>query len=186
MDRPTCVLDALARTPSERDLDDLAALLGDAVDSGAAVSFLAPLPRDAARAFWRRTAAEMGARSVVLVARDGLGIAGTVTLHAAWAPNQPHRGEIAKLIVHRRARRQGLGDRLMERAEQHARDVGLSLLTLDAKRGAAAELLYQRRGWTRVGAIPDFAVDPDGAALHDTVIYFKRVGAGPELPLHRT
>ena len=168
-------IERLGRSPSDLDIDDLAALLVDAVDSGAAVSFLAPLSLAVARDWWQRTVYAAHAHAAVLVARDAVGIVGTVQMHPAWAPNQPHRGEIAKLIVHRRARRSGLGDRLMGAAEDAARAAGLTLLTLDAKRGAAADLLYETRGWVRVGVIPDFAVDPDGTALHDTVVFYKRL-----------
>lgn len=158
---------------SDADLRGLAELLVDAIDSGAAVSFMAPLDVEAAGAWWRQALASDGA--VVLVARDARGIVATVQLHRAWAPNQPHRGDVAKLIVHRRARGAGLGRRLMEAVEDEARTAGLRLLTLDAKRGGAAERLYRAMGWTVAGVIPRYALDPDGAALHDTVIFFKEL-----------
>lgn len=159
-----------------QELDDLAALLVDAVESGAAVSFVKPLGLDTARVWWQRTLAEASARSVMLVARSCGRIVGTVQAAAAWAPNQPHRAEVCKMIVHRSCRGTGLGKRLMDRVEHEAGAAGFTLLTLDAKAGGAAERLYQRCGWVRVGEIPDFAVDTDGATPHATVIFYKFVG----------
>ena len=163
------------QTPgTDDDHAALARLLVDAVESGAAVSFLPPLSLQDAADWWRSTmdAARNGA--IFLVARDAEGIAGTVQLHPAWAPNQPHRAEISKLIVHRRCRRTGLGARLMRTVEDEARRAGFRLLTLDAKRGGAAESLYRRLGWTAVGAIPRYAFDADGTP-HDTVIFYKEL-----------
>jgi GNAT superfamily N-acetyltransferase len=139
------------------------------------VSFLAPLPLDGAEDWWRRTLASSHARAIFLVARDADGIAGSVQLHPAWAPNQPDRAELVKLLVHRRARGAGLGARLMQAAEDAARRAGFRLLTLDAKRGGAAERLYRRIGWTHVGTIPRYALDPDGTTPHDAVIFYKEL-----------
>lgn len=174
-------IERLQAPVSDADIRDLARLLIDAVESGAAVSFLSPLAPERAEAWWRGVFASPDPRSVVLVARDGDGIVGSVQLHPAWAPNQPHRADIAKLLVHRRARRAGLGTRLMERIEGAARDAGFTLLTLDAKRGGAAEQLYRRAGWIVVGTIPRYAVDPDGGCLHDTVVFCKELR--PDLPM---
>lgn len=169
------VIERLIPPAGEADLRGLARLLVDAVDSGAAVSFLAPLTVERAEAWWRATLAGADSRVIVLVARDPEGIAGSVQLHPSWAPNQPHRGEIAKLLVHRRCRRSGLGTRLMRTVEDAAREAGFSLLTLDARQGAAAESLYRRLGWTSVGAIPRYALDPDGQGFHATVIFYKEL-----------
>jgi GNAT superfamily N-acetyltransferase len=166
---------------SDSDLRALAHLLVDAVESGAAVSFLAPLTLERAEDWWRKTVSASHSGAIFLVARDAEGIAGTVQLHPAWAPNQPHRAEITKLLVHRRSRRTGLGARLMQAIEEEARRAGLGLLTLDAKRGAAAEHLYRRIGWSLAGTIPGYALDPDGTP-HDAVIFYKELkqaGAGP-------
>ena len=171
------VVEALARPASDADIRDLARLLVDAVESGAAVSFVLPLSVERAEQWWRGMLASAAAGTVVLIARDADGIAGTVQMHPAWAPNQPHRAEIAKLLVHRRARRSGLGSQLMRAIEQSGTQAGFRLLTLDAKRGGAAEALYRRLGWVYVGMIPRFAVDPDGAALHDDVLFYKEIGA---------
>jgi GNAT superfamily N-acetyltransferase len=168
------VVHVLPRPPASSDLDDLAQLLVDAVESGAGVSFMRPLSVDAARAWWRQTLECCDPRAVFLVARDDRGITGSVQLHPAWAPNQPHRADVAKLMVHRRARRRGVGRELVGAIEAHARQAGFSLLTLDTVRGDAAETLYAAAGWQRVGVIPDYALSPDGV-LCDTVVFYKKV-----------
>lgn len=169
-------IEQLQRPVSDADLNELAALLADAVDSGSAVSFLAPLPRERAIEWWRGVLEGADERAAFLVARDGNGIVGTVQMHPAWPPNQPHRADIAKLIVHRRARGRGIGARLMEAVESAARAAGFTLLTLDTKRGDTAERLYRRLGWTEVGVIPNYAVDPDGRTPHDTVVFYREIG----------
>lgn len=172
---PPSRIERLSRPASALDVAQLAHLLVDAVRAGAAISFLQPLSFDVAEAWWRRTIDEASPRAVILVARDDEGIAGTVQIVPAWAPNQPHRAEVVKLIVHERAQRGGLGARLMGAIEDASREAGFTLLTLDARRGGAAEQLYRRLGWTEVGAIPRFAVDPDGRGFHDTVIFYKEL-----------
>lgn len=166
------MIERLALPVGEADFQDLAGLLVDAVESGAAVSFLAPLTLERASEWWRGTVAIARPGAIFLVARDEVGIAGAVQLHPAWAPNQPHRAEIAKLLVHRRCRRTGLGMRLMEAVEAAAREAGFTLLTLDAKRGEPAERLYRNRGWIAAGTIPGYALDPDGTP-HDAVFLYK-------------
>jgi GNAT superfamily N-acetyltransferase len=168
------MIEALRTPVSDDDLEALAELLVDAVDAGAAVSFLPPLASDAARDWWRRTIEAAHPRAIFLVARDAEGIHGSVQLHPAWAPNQSHRADVAKLLVHRRARGAGVGTALMVELEARARGAGLRLLTLDTKRGDHAERLYRRCGWTEVGAIPGYALDPDGTP-HDTVIFYKEL-----------
>src|SRR6266704_99256 len=108
---------------ADADFRDLARLLVDAVESGAAASFLAPLTLESAEDWWRGTISSSRSGAIFLVARDAEGIVGTVQLHPAWAPNQPHRAEVAKLLVHRRGRRAGLGTRLMRTIEDAARRV---------------------------------------------------------------
>jgi GNAT superfamily N-acetyltransferase len=166
------VIEQLVQPVPDADIHDLAALLLDAIDSGASVSFLASLDMKSAERWWRDTISNAGERAIFVVARDAQGIAGTVQLHPAWAPNQQHRGEIAKMLVHRRARRKGIGTALMQAIEQRARESGFTLLTLDTKRGEAAEVLYERGGWTRVGVIPNYALNPDGTSC-DTVVFYK-------------
>jgi GNAT superfamily N-acetyltransferase len=171
---PKHTIERLMPPAAAQDVHSLALLLVDAVDSGAAVSFVQPLTPERAEDWWRKTLIAPGL--IVLVARDAEGIVGTVQLQPAWAPNQAHRADVAKLIVHRRARRAGLGRGLMEAIESAARAEGFRLLTLDAKRGGTADHLYRKLGWVHVGTIPRFAVDPDGRALHDDVIFYKELG----------
>lgn len=172
MNSETFTIERLLPPVAESDLKALAQLLVDAVESGAAVSFLAPLKETDAERWWRETISAATPKAIFLVARDFAGIVGSVQLHPAWAPNQPHRADIAKLLVHRRGRRHGIGTLLMNTIEEEARRAGFTLLTLDAKRGGAAEHLYRRMNWTAVGAIPRYALDNDGTP-HDTVIFYK-------------
>jgi GNAT superfamily N-acetyltransferase len=171
------MVERLDRPVSDADLRSLAELLIDAVESGAAVSFLAPLTFEGAEDWWRKTFSASHAGAIFLVARDADGIVGTVQLHPAWAPNQPHRAEIVKLLVHRRGRRAGLGTRLMHAIEDAARRSGFRLLTLDAKRGGEAEALYRHLGWVHAGTIPQYALDPDGTNPHDAVIFYKELSS---------
>lgn len=178
------MIERLERPVGEADVGALAALLQDAVDSGAAASFLATLTREQAEAWWRETLDAAPRGAVFLVAREPAAdggrsgrdpIVGTVHLQPSWAPNQPHRADICKLLVHRRARRQGLGTRLMQAIEEEALRGGFRLLVLDTKRGDPADRLYRRLGWTVVGTIPRFAVDPDGVTPHDAVVFYKEL-----------
>lgn len=158
-----------------RDLTaDLAAVLLDCVDGGASVSFMAPLAREKAEAFWRGVAEGVAAGDrALLVAEDGASgeIVGTVQVVLRLPENQPHRGEVAKMLVRRSARRQGLGARLMRAAEEAARAAGKTLLVLDTVTGSDAERLYERLGWTRVGVVPGFALMPDGRPCDATILY---------------
>lgn len=173
-DVESTAIERLNAPVSESDLRALADLLVATVDSGAAISFLPPLPLDRAVEWWREAIASP--RVIILVARDRAGIAGTVQLHPAWAPNQPHRADVAKLMVDPRARRAGVATRLMTAIEEEARASGFTLLTLDTKKGDGAELLYRCLGWIEAGTIPGYALNPDGTT-HDTVIFYKTLGA---------
>ncbi len=157
-------------------LDGLAAVLEDCVAGGASVSYMAPFSReDAVAAFEGFVAdAERGGR-LILAAFLGEEVVGTVQVVLTTPPNQPHRGDIAKLLVHRKARRQGLADRLMEHAEREALAEGRTLLVLDTVTGDDAERLYARRGWNQVGVIPGYALYPDGR-LCDTTVFYKTLG----------
>ncbi len=154
---------------------ELGAILKDCVDGGASVSFMADMTLEEAVAFWTGVAMSQATdHRSVLVAEDAEGPLGVVEVIRAGTPNQPHRGDVAKMLVHRRGRRRGVGEALMRAAEDAARDMGLSLLVLDTVEGGVAERLYARLGWVRVGAIPDYALMPDGA-LCATVVFYKRV-----------
>ncbi|WP_373682701.1 GNAT family N-acetyltransferase [Streptomyces sp. S1] len=157
--------------------DGLAALLVDAVDGGASVGFLAPLDAAEAASWWLRAAgeAEEGVRDVWAALDDAGRPAGAVTLVRTGAANGRHRGEIARLLVHRSARGRGLGRRLLAAAEAHAAATGLTLLVLDTQTGSPAERLYRGAGWTAAGTIPDYAADPAGT-LRATTLYYKRLG----------
>jgi len=156
----------------------LAAVLLDVVQSGASVGFMLPLPHEQAVAYWQGVlaSAERGER-IVLVAEDVESgtIDGTVQVVLAMPDNQPHRGDIAKLQVHRRARRRGLGAALMRAAEAAARQAGKTLLVLDTVTGSDAERLYARLGWQRCGEIPDYALFPTGG-LCSTTVFYRRLG----------
>jgi ribosomal protein S18 acetylase RimI-like enzyme len=160
----------------EPTIDGLASLLVAVVDDGASVSFLPPLAHADAAAFWR--AQQVGTRGAFLIARreeaDDAAIDGAVMLVPAWAPNQPHRAEVAKLLVHPRARRRGIARRLMHALEERAAASGFALLTLDTWQGDRAESLYRSMAWREVGVIPDFALLPDGR-YGATVIFYKPI-----------
>ena len=150
----------------------LADVLINCVEGGASVSFMHPLTRDRAVAFWRRVAQGVAAgERALLVAEDGQGPCGTVQLIFNLPENQPHRADLAKMLVHRRARRQGLGAALLREAETTARQCGKTLLVLDAVTGGDAERLYERLGWVRVGVIPGYALMPRGEPCSTTVFY---------------
>lgn len=157
---------------SDAEIVGLSELLIDCVEGGSSVSFMYPLTRERADAFWRKVAADVavGARAL-LVAEDDVGICGTVQLVLDMPENQPHRAELVKMLVQRRARRRGLGAALMRAAESMALDCGRTLLVLDAVTGDAGERLYTRLGWTRVGVIPRYALMPDGAYCATTFFY---------------
>ena len=169
------MIERLSTPVSEADLRSLALLLVDAVESGAAVSFLTVTEAQALD-WWRKQFGAPASGSIVLVARDDQGIVGSVQLHPSWAPNQPHRADVAKLIVHRRARRRGLGAEMMAAVEREAANAGYRLLVLDSKRGDAGDRLYRRLGWNVVGTIPRYALDTDGRTPHDTVLFYKELG----------
>ena len=150
----------------------LAGVLIDCVEGGASVSFMDPLTHDRAVAFWRRVARGVAAgERALLVADDAEGICGTVQLIFDLPENQPHRADLAKMLVHRRVRRQGLGAALMRAAEQTARECGKTLLVLDAVTDGDAARLYARLGWVRVGDIPRYALMPRGGFCSTTVFY---------------
>lgn len=163
--------------------EELAELLTDTVAGGASVGFLAPLGRADAVAWWQeRSAGAAAGRLAVWAAYDTDGrVTGTVSLAFPDKPNSRHRAELVKLMVHRRARGQGLGRRLLAVAEEAAAAAGVTLLHLDTETGSPAEHLYRSAGWTRVGVIPDYAADPAGT-LRPTTIYCKRLGAAGPLP----
>jgi GNAT superfamily N-acetyltransferase len=152
-------------------IEQLAALLIDCVEGGASVSFMHPLPRDKALAFWRRVAdgVARGERALI-VAGDHSGIVGTVQLVLDQPDNQPHRADLSKMLVLRRARQRGIGAALMCEAERVAVECGKTLLVLDTA-SPQAERLYERAGWQRCGTVPDYALLPHGGLCATTFFY---------------
>jgi GNAT superfamily N-acetyltransferase len=143
--------------------DALAEVLLDCVEGGASVSFMWPLPRERALAFWRGVAEGVArGERVLLIAEDAEGIVGTVQLVTGLPENQPHRADVAKMLVHRRARRRGIAQRLMAAVDEAARAERRTVLVLDTVTGGDAERLYERAGWQRVGTVPNYALMPDG------------------------
>lgn len=158
-------------------LPDLCRILIDSVAAGAAISFLHPLGQADAQAFWMGQVAQdvaCGGRILLVAERDGRCL-GTVQVVLAMPPNQPHRAEIAKMIVHPAARRQGIARALMGAALDAARSAGKTMMTLDTRTGDAAEPLYAAVGFKVAGVIPDFALDPDGQTLHATTYMYRRL-----------
>jgi ribosomal protein S18 acetylase RimI-like enzyme len=170
---PACTVRRLVEF-DEITLHGLAGVLMDAVEGGASVSFMAPLSHERALAFWR-SIAESVARGerALLVAEDGSGIVGTVHLVLTQPENQPHRADLSKLLVHRRARRRGVGELLMRTAEPLARAEGKDLLVLDTASDDAMRL-YERLGWVRCGEIPGYALLPQGGRCA-TVLYYREL-----------
>lgn len=167
----------LSAAEARTALPDLCDVLVDCVNSGASVGFMQPYGTDDALPYWRGVAdgVESGATLLFVAALDGR-VVGTVQVGAAQMPNQPHRGDLKKLLVHRSARGQGLARLLMEAAEREAARIGKTLLVLDTATGSDAEAIYPRLGWQRVGVVPDYAMWPEGG-LCDTTIFFKRIAA---------
>jgi len=170
-------IDLLTAAEVEAERSALVALLRDAVESGASVGFLLPLGDGEAGAYWATVAAGLrdGSR-VVLAARYGdLGLVGAAQLELAMRANARHRAEVTKVMVHRRARRRGVGRALMLALEDHARRLGRTTLILDTRQGDPSEGLYRTVGWTFAGAIPDYARSATGA-LDATAFYYKVLG----------
>jgi GNAT superfamily N-acetyltransferase len=166
---------SLGAPVADSALAQLADVLVDCVEGGASVSFMAPFPHDSALAFFRKVAASVESGDTVLLAArlDGK-IVGTVQLGLDTPPNQPHRADIKKMLVHRFARGRGIGAALMAEVEAEARRHGRWLLVLDTVPGDNGHRLYQRAGWTQTGLVPDYAMFPDGR-LCDTAIMWKRL-----------
>jgi GNAT superfamily N-acetyltransferase len=153
-------------------IESLSLLTIDCVEGGASIGFMSPLALDQASAFWQRVAEGVThGRRALLIAEDEVGICGTVQLICELPDNQPHRADLAKMQVHRRVRRRGIGAALLASAESVARELGKTLLVLDAVTGGDAERLYSRCGWVRVGEIPRYALFPQGGYCSTTVFY---------------
>jgi GNAT superfamily N-acetyltransferase len=159
-------------TVSQPELEQLAQVLVDCVEGGASVSFMQPMTTAKALAFWRRVVEGVArGERVLLAAGDEAGICGTVQLILDQPENQPHRADVAKMLVHRRARRRGIGRALLHAVDAEARAARRTLLVLDTVSGSDAERLYARHGWVRVGEIPGYALWPDGRPCPTTYFY---------------
>ena len=154
-------------------VEGLADVLVDCVEGGASVSFMGPLRRAKALAFWRGVAEGVArGERALLVAEDGAGrILGTAQLILAMPDNQPHRADVAKMLVLRGVRRRGIAQRLMTAIDDAARSEGRTVLVLDTATGGDAERLYERAGWQRVGVVPNYALMPDGRFCATTFFY---------------
>ena len=175
MSNDGCTIVRLDAVAAELRLSELADVLADCVAGGASVSFMQPFPPEAAARWWRGLLPRMANGEIVLLAalKNDRAV-GTVQLHLSTPPNQPHRADVAKMLVHRSARRLGLARRLMVALEDEAHAAGRWLLTLDTVSDGAAAPLYRSLGYQRVGSIPDYALMPDGP-LCSTDIYYKRL-----------
>lgn len=169
----TVTVRRVAPQEAEACIADLAEVLLDCVAGNASVSFMASLTPAQAQDFWRGVAAGVRRNErVLLVAEDGAGrIVGTVQLVTALPENQPHRADVAKMLVHRSARRQGVAQRLMQAVDDAARAAGRWVLVLDTVTGGDAERLYERAGWQRVGSVPNYALMPDGSFCGTTFFH---------------
>jgi GNAT superfamily N-acetyltransferase len=171
-------IEELDQDSATRELPALAAILRECVEGGASVNFVLPFSQQDSEAWWRRAvlpALAAGERRL-LVAREAGRILGTVQLALAAQPNQAHRADVTKLLVHPDGRRRGIGRALMLRLEEVAREEGRSLLTLDTVAGSAAQLLYESLGWVLLGVVPRFALSPDRARLEGSAFFWKEIG----------
>lgn len=161
---------------SESQLDELSETLIEAVAGGGSISFMHPVSTDLAESFWRGISAGVarGERALLVAVDDADRIVGTVQVVLSQPENQPHRADVAKLMVHPRARRQGIAEALVREIETVAKAAGKTVLTLDTETGATAERLYKRLGWTVSGTIPDYALLPHGG-LCSTTIFYKAI-----------
>jgi GNAT superfamily N-acetyltransferase len=169
------VVRALDGGEAERCIPALADVLIDCVEGGASVSFMLPIRRETAEGFWRQVAGKVARGEVTLFVGlvDGA-VVGTVILVPISTENQPHRAEVSKLLVHRRARSRGVAHALMAALESAARAQGRLLLCLDTVHGSPAERLYDQLGWARLGIMPRHALWPDGAFC-DTTFFYKQL-----------
>ena len=166
-------IECVTAEQAQASLTELIQLLQEAVNSGASVGFLPPLSDDMAWVYWQSTIdAVAHSTCLLLVAHQDGHIVGTVQLALATQPNAQHRAEVQKLMVHTRARRQGIGQALMTAVDETARAAGRTLLVLDTRRGDVSEQLYLKQGYTRAGIIPRYAQSANGA-LDDTVIFYR-------------
>jgi GNAT superfamily N-acetyltransferase len=166
----------LSPQQAEARRDGLVDLLVDAVEGGASVNFIWPMTRAKAEAWWKSALASQARGERLIFAAEAAGrLDGTVQLTLAPQENQAFRADLGKLLVHRRARRKGLGAMLMGAAEAEARRIGRTLLILDTEAGSDAERLYDRLGWTRYGQVPGYAMRADGTTRERCTFFYKEL-----------
>lgn len=167
-------LRTLTRDDILEHLPQLTDILVSCVNGGASVSFMLPFAAETATAFWRRMAQSVAAGERIIIAATNAQqqLVGTVQLIIDQPENQPHRADVAKLLVHQNARRQGLANRMMTRLEEIAREKGKNVLVLDTATGSGAENFYVQCGWEKAGEIPRYALMPDGE-LTATSLFYK-------------
>lgn len=169
-------IEILSAGQATQAIEDLAEILRDCVEGGAAVNFMHPFSQQAARAFWTCAIAGIAAeQAILLTARHEGRLSGTVMLGLDTPPNQPHRADVKKLLVHRRARGRGLARQLMLAAEGEARRIGRILLTLDTRHGDSGEQLYRSLGFQLVGIVPRYSLPPGGGTADDCAFYYKEL-----------
>ena len=157
-------------------LDDLCDVLADCINGGASLGFMQPFAPEDAHPYWLDVQKAVGLGHTILAVAEMEGrTVGAVQVGLAQKPNQPHRGDLMKLLVHRSARGLGLSRKLMEAVEKEAARLGRTLLVLDTATGSEAEAIYPRFGWERVGVIPDYALWPEGGFC-DSTFFYKRIG----------
>lgn len=162
----------LAPDEARAHVSALAAVLVDCVAGGASINFMEGFSQEEGEAFYAKAIEEVEAGHKLLWGGFVEGeLLGTVMVQLKTTPNQPHRGEVLKMLVHQRARGMGLGKALLAAAEQGAKAAGKTLLVLDTAAGDAAEFMYERCGWTRLGTIPNYALYPDGRPCGATIFY---------------
>jgi ribosomal protein S18 acetylase RimI-like enzyme len=153
--------------------NQLIALLQDAVHDGASVGFIAPLSEAKAEEYWREAIQELASgRTLLLIAEEAGAIVGSVQLALAMRENGLHRAEVQKLMTHTAHRRKGIAATLMEAIEAEANCLNRSLLTLDTRKGDAAEILYRKLGYQEAGVIPQYAKSSSGE-LQDTIFFYR-------------
>lgn len=172
----TATIRILDATGARAAIADLCEVLSDCINGGASLGFMQPFRPKDGEAYWSDIAEQVEKGGIVLGVAEVEGrVVGTVQVGLASKPNQPHRGDLMKLLVHRSARGLGLSRKLMAAVEEEATRRGRTLLVLDTATGSEAEQIYPRFGWQRVGVIPDYALWPQGGFC-DTTIFYKRIG----------
>ena len=167
-----CAIRRLYPSEAKSRINELADILLDCVAGGASVSFMADMTREDALSFWGKVTegVESGARILIVAEQEGQ-LIGTVQVVASGIPNQPHRSDLSKMLVHREGRGKGVGAALLKEAERQSQEHGWWLMVLDTVTDSDGDRLYRRGGWLPVGTIPNYALWPDGRPCPTTYYY---------------